>query len=183
MAALKDDRIILSTEKLRFILERLAHQLIENHYPFENTILLGIQPRGIQLCDRIHGIIERKLNKKIPKGYIDISLHRDDLHLQGKLIPMNRTDIPFSLDQKNIVLMDDVLYTGRTIRSALDMIMDFGRPRDIELLVLIDRRLHRHVPIQAKYIGQSIDSIEQERVAVYLDQAKEKDRVEIYKND
>jgi pyrimidine operon attenuation protein/uracil phosphoribosyltransferase len=93
---------------------------------------------------------------------------------------MSQTIIPSTLDNKNIILIDDVLYSGRTIRAALDTLMDYGRPRDIELLVLIDRRLHRHVPIQAKYIGQSIDSIEKERVQVYIDIENQDDRVEIY---
>jgi pyrimidine operon attenuation protein / uracil phosphoribosyltransferase len=180
MAALKNNKIILSKEKLHFILERLTHQLVENHIDFENSILIGIQPRGIKLCDRIHQILEKKLGKSIQKGFIDISLHRDDIHLMDKPQSMSQTIIPSSLDNKNIILIDDVLYSGRTIRAALDTLMDYGRPRDIELLVLIDRRLHRHVPIQAKYIGQSIDSIEKERVQVYIDIENQDDRVEIY---
>ncbi len=183
MARLNKGKVILSSAKLNFILQRLAHQLIENHSNFNNSILIGIQPRGIKLCNRIHKLIENKLGHKIPKGYIDISLHRDDLKIQSKIVPMNQTDIQISLDERNIILIDDVLYTGRTIRAALDMLMDYGRPRDIELLVLIDRRLHRNVPIQAKYIGQSIDSIEKEKVLVCIDEENEQDRVEIYTQD
>lgn len=179
MARVKKQRIILSSEKLHYILQRLAHQLIEVHGDFDNTILIGVQPRGIALCDKIHQIIEAKLQKSILKGSIDISLHRDDLHLQDKPQAMNPTDIRISLNDKNIILVDDVLYSGRTIRAALDALMDYGRPRDVELLVLIDRRLHRHVPIQAKYVGQAIDSIEREKVKVYIQEENEENRVEI----
>lgn len=180
MGRITKGRIIVSSEKLHYILLRLAHQLIESHGNFENSILIGVQPRGVALCQKIHEILEDKLSKKVAKGYLDISLHRDDVRLQEKPIRMNRTEIPYSLDEKNIILVDDVLYSGRTIRAALDTLMDFGRPNDIELLVLIDRRLHRHVPIQAKYIGQSIDSIEKEKVLVYLNNGTEADRVEIF---
>ena len=183
MARLINDKTIVNSEQLHFILQRLAHQVIETHTNFQNTILIGVQPRGVQLCDKIHQIIEEKLKTKILKGYLDISLHRDDIRMQDKPISMSKTEIPCTLDGKNIVLIDDVLYTGRTIRAALDTLMDFGRPDDIELLVLIDRKLHRHVPIQAKYIGRSIDSIDKERVIVYIDVEKEKNRVEINKQE
>lgn len=177
---LNKERIILNEKQLQFIIMRLAHQLIETHQDFSNSIIIGVQPRGIELCNIIHKIIEEKLQKPILKGYLDISMHRDDIHLLGTSLSIAKTEIPTSLDDINIILVDDVLYTGRTIRAALDMLMDYGRPRDIELLVLIDRRLHRHVPIQAKYIGKSIDSIQKEKVKVILGQEKEKNRVEIY---
>jgi pyrimidine operon attenuation protein / uracil phosphoribosyltransferase len=182
MAALKKTRTILDEKQLEFILHRLAHQLIEQHGDFTKTILIGVQPRGLELCDAIHSIISKKLNKLIIKGCIDISMHRDDIHLHGTSLQVSKTEIPTSLDEKNIILIDDVLYTGRTIRAALDTLMDYGRPRDIELLVMIDRRLHRHVPIQAKYVGKTIDSIQQEKVIVFLNTG-EKNRVEILMND
>ena len=172
-------RTILDNVQLEYILHRLAHQLIEVHGGFKDSILLGVQPRGITLCSIIHPLIEYKLKSKIYHGSIDISMHRDDIHLQGTNLSIGKTEIPISLDNKNIVLIDDVLYTGRTIRAALDTLMDYGRPRDIELLVLIDRRLHRHVPIQAKYIGRAIDSIEEEKVKVILEKDSKKNRVEI----
>lgn len=179
MAKQLDNRIILDAKQLQFIIQRLAHQLIETHHDFSQSILLGVQPRGIELCDIIHDIIEKKLKKKILKGYLDISMHRDDIYLHGTNLSIGKTEIPTSLDDINIILIDDVLYTGRTIRAALDTLMDYGRPRDIELLVLIDRRLHRHVPIQAKYIGKSIDSIQKERVKVYLEKGEKHNKVEI----
>lgn len=182
MAALTKARVLLDQLQIDFILHRLAHQLIEQHGDFSNSILLGVQPRGIELCDRIHAIISKKLGKDILKGCIDISMHRDDIHIQGTQLQVSKTEIPRSLDEVNIILIDDVLYTGRTIRAALDTLMDYGRPRDIELLVMIDRRLHRHVPIQAKYVGKTIDSIQKEKVRVVLN-AEEKARVEILINE
>lgn len=177
MAKLKD-KVLLDSKQLDFILKRLSLEVIENHHFFENSILVGIQPRGIVLCDIIHKAIEEKLKINVPKGYIDISLHRDDIHLQDTLIDIKDTNLPYSVEGKKILLIDDVLYTGRTIRAALDALMDFGRPIDIELLVLIDRRLHRNVPIQAKYVGKKVDSIKQEKVKVFLNVQKEEDRVE-----
>lgn len=173
-----ENKILLNTTQLEFILKRLSLELIENHSFFENSILVGVQPRGIELCDVIHNIIEEKIGKSISKGYLDISLHRDDIHLQDTHIDIKETNIPYSIEGQKIILVDDVLYTGRTIRAALDALMDFGRPIDVELLVLVDRRLHRNVPIQAKYVGKCVDSIKQEKVKVYLNTKDEKNRVE-----
>ena len=173
-------RTILDEKQLLYIIQRLAHQLIENHSDFSNSIIIGVQPRGIELCHIIHEIIEKKLGKRVQKGTLDISMHRDDIHLHGTSLSIGRTDIPCSLDEKNIILIDDVLYTGRTIRAALDTLMDYGRPKDIELLVLIDRRLYRNVPIQAKYVGKSIDSIQKEKVKVHLSLDGKGNKVEIF---
>jgi pyrimidine operon attenuation protein/uracil phosphoribosyltransferase len=177
------NKVILDAKQLEFILQRLAHQLIEVHGDFKDSILLGVQPRGITLCDIIHQLIEKRLDKPVNKGCLDISMHRDDIYIQGTNLTMAKTEIPISLDKKNIILIDDVLYSGRTIRAALDTLMDYGRPKDIELLVLIDRRLHRHVPIQAKYVGRAIDSIEKEKVKVWLEKDSKKNRVEILTQD
>lgn len=173
------EKNILSSEQIHLILHRLACQLLENHLDFSNSIIVGIQPRGIALSKKIHAILEAKLQKNIPFGILDISLYRDDIHLKNEVTPLGENSMPFSIEKKNIILIDDVLYTGRTIRAALDALMDFGRPNDVELLVLIDRKLHRNVPIQAKYIGKTIDSIQSEKVKVYLDVDNQKDRVDI----
>lgn len=183
VSKIEKNRTILDEIQLDYILQRLSHQLIETHGDFTNTILIGVQPRGTELCDRIHKIISTKLKKTILKGYVDISMHRDDIHIHGTSLQMGVTEIPCSLDEINIILIDDVLYTGRTIRAALDTLMDYGRPKDIELLVLIDRRLHRHVPIQAKYVGKTIDSIQREKVKVILGNEKEKDKVVLITSD
>ncbi len=160
-------RVILDSKKLNITLTRLCHQLIEQHKDFSESAIIGVQPRGVFLADRIYKKLAQILNtKNILYGKLDITFYRDDFRLKSKPMIADKTDITFSLEGKNIILIDDVLYTGRTIRSALDAILDFGRPADVELLVLIDRRLHRHLPIQAKYVGQTIDSITSEKVKV-----------------
>lgn len=157
------------------VVERLAHQLIENHLNFENSAIIGIQPRGILLAQRIVNIIEKSLQKKILYGQLDITFYRDDV--STALHVPNLTEIPFDVSDKKIILVDDVLFTGRTIRSALDAILDFGRPQKIELLTLIDRRYSRQLPIQADYIGMTIDSIITQKVKVSWKEQQQKDEV------
>lgn len=160
-------RLILDSKKMHLVLQRLCHQLIENHRNFENTVIIGVQPRGVLLADILTEMLKDIANlDSLQYGKLDITFYRDDFRTNAKPIQANATAIDFSLEDKEIILIDDVLYTGRTIRSALDALLDFGRPKDVELLVLIDRRLHRHVPIQAKYVGKTIDSISDERVKV-----------------
>ena len=156
---------ILSEQQLAITIKRLAHQLLENHVNLENTVLIGLQPRGIFLSDRIVEEIKKETAAdKILYGKLDITFYRDDI--RKELHNANRTDIPFSIENKNVVLIDDVLYTGRTIRAALDALLDFGRPEKVELCVLIDRRFSRQLPIQADYSGKSIDSIVTQKVKV-----------------
>jgi pyrimidine operon attenuation protein / uracil phosphoribosyltransferase len=159
---------ILDSYQLNLTLHRLAHQLIENHYPFTDTCFIGLQPRGIQVSDHIISFI-RKQYPELPVKYgrLDITFYRDD-HRAGLHIP-TETDIPFSVDNKNIVLIDDVLYTGRTIRAAMDALIDFGRPAKVELVILIDRMYNRQVPIQPDYCGKSIDSTITQKVKVMWD--------------
>ncbi len=171
-------RIILDTARFQLVIDRLCHQLIENHKDFKNTAIIGVQPRGIFLAQRIQKRIQEITKiKKLELGKLDITFYRDDFRTGNAPLQANETDVEFSLEHKRIVLVDDVLYTGRTIRSALDALLDFGRPEDVELLVLIDRRLHRHVPIQAKYAGKTIDSIIDERVKVEWQEQGEEDKV------
>ena len=152
---------------MRITLDRLCHQLIENHLSFEDTVLVGLQPRGVYLSDRIHGRLKHILpGTDIQYGKLDITFYRDDYHTKQDMPVPNQTDIDFSIANKKVVLIDDVLYTGRTIRSALEAILDFGRPEKIELLVLIDRRFSRQIPIQPDYTGRSIDSIISQKVQV-----------------
>ena len=147
-------------------IKRLANQLLENHVDLHNTVLIGIQPRGIALSDRIVEELKRELpGREILYGKLDITFYRDDL--RQELHMPSSVDIPFSVEGKNVVLIDDVLYTGRTIRAALDALMDFGRPAKVELLVLVDRRYSRELPIQPDYTGKSIDSIISQKVKVY----------------
>lgn len=160
-------RIIFGPQLFQLTVERLCHQLIENHKDFHNSAIIGVQPRGAALAHRIHQVLGQILNNgKIPLGLLDITFHRDDLRSRDKVLIPSQTKINFQVEGKRIILVDDVLYTGRTIRSALDALIQYGRPEDVELLVLIDRRLHRTVPIQAKYVGSRVDSIVEEQVKV-----------------
>jgi pyrimidine operon attenuation protein/uracil phosphoribosyltransferase len=157
-------------------IKRLANQILENHVQMKNTVLIGIQPRGIYLSDRIVSeIAKEKGDGDFFYGKLDITFYRDDLHKEIHL--PNHTDITFSIEGKNVVLIDDVLYTGRTIRAALDALMDFGRPEKVELLALIDRRYSRQLPIQPDYSGRMIDSIVSQKVKVLWKEKDEKDEV------
>jgi len=167
---------ILTQEQLSITIKRLAHQVLENHVDLSNTVLIGLQPRGIFLSDRIVDEIRKDTPAdKIQYGKLDITFYRDDI--RKELHIANRTDIPFSIEGKNVILIDDVLYTGRTIRAALDALLDFGRPEKVELCVLIDRRFSRQLPIQPDYIGKSIDSILSQKIKVYWKIKDGKDEV------
>jgi len=169
-------RQILDPQQIDLTITRLCFQLIEVHNDFSNSVILGIQPRGAHLAQRIHKKLSEILKKKdIKCGSLDITFYRDDFR-QKELIPSS-TQINFDIENTNVILVDDVLYTGRTIRAALDAMLSLGRPRDVELVVLIDRRLSRNVPIQAKYIGKTIDSIASEKVLVHWKETDKKDEV------
>lgn len=169
-------KILLEKTKFDVTIRRLCHQLIEVHNDFKDTVIIGLQPRGIYLARRIQTELEAILkNKKIHCGELDTTFHRDDFR-KKELIP-NRTSIDFIIEEKNVILVDDVLFTGRTIRAGLDAMLAFGRPNDVELLVLVDRRFARHVPIQAKYIGITIDSIETQNVRVEWKESDGKDKI------
>ena len=167
---------ILTGPQLEITIKRLAHQVWENHVDLANTVVIGLQPRGIYLSDRIVDEIKKETTAdKIQYGKLDITFYRDDI--RKELHIANRTDIPFSIEGKNVVLIDDVLYTGRTIRAALDALLDFGRPEKVELCVLIDRRFSRQLPIQPDYTGKSIDSILSQKIKVYWKVKDGKDEV------
>ena len=173
-------RVILEAQQIALIIDRLCYQISETHKDFKDTVLIGVQPRGVELAARIAARFEELFPAyKIPYGKLDITFYRDDFRRSDKAFSPSVTDINFSIENKNVLLVDDVLFTGRTIRSALDALLDFGRPNDVELVVLIDRRLQRHVPIQAKYIGKTIDSIVSEKVKVFWQAKDGVDRVEI----
>jgi pyrimidine operon attenuation protein / uracil phosphoribosyltransferase len=175
-------RIILDSKHIEITVTRLCHQLIEVHNDFSNSVIIGLQPRGIYLSKRIHTKLSEILKtKKILCGSLDTTFFRDDFR-QKELVP-NSTEIDFIIEDKNVVLIDDVLYTGRTIRAGLDAMLAFGRPKDVELLVLVDRRLSRHLPIQAKYIGKTIDSIASEKVKVDWKETDGSDKVTLLSND
>jgi pyrimidine operon attenuation protein / uracil phosphoribosyltransferase len=172
-------KILLEKIQFDITIKRLCHQLIEVHNDFEKTVIIGLQPRGIYLAKRIQAeLINILKNKKVLCGELDTTFHRDDFR-KKELIP-NRTNIDFIIEEKNVILIDDVLFTGRTIRAGLDAMLAFGRPNDVELLVLVDRRFSRHVPIQAKYVGITIDSIESQNVRVEWKETEGKDKVTLF---
>ena len=169
-------KTILSGRQLAITIKRLAHQIIENHGDLSNTCIIGIQPRGIWLSNRIAREIRSILpGTDLQYGNLDITFYRDDV--RNELHIANQTDIPFSIENKNVVLIDDVLFTGRTTRAAMDALLDFGRPDKVELCVLIDRRFSRQLPIQPDYSGKSIDSIVSQKVKVTWEENEGKDEV------
>ena len=160
-------KVLLNSKEVNIILHRLACQLIENHNNFENTVLIGIQPRGKYLANRLAQMLKEDYNiKKLKLGHLDITFFRDDFRRGNKPLEANTTEIDFIVEDKNIVFIDDVLFTGRSIRAALTAIQSFGRPKEIELLTLIDRRFSRHLPIQPNYRGRQVDVINNEKVIV-----------------
>lgn len=165
---------LLNEQQIQLTIRRLANQVLENNVDLENTVLIGIQPRGIFLSDRIVKELQTQTSQ-ILYGKLDITFYRDDI--RKELHVPNQTSIKFSIEGKNVVLIDDVLYTGRTTRAALDALMDFGRPGKVELMALIDRRYSRELPIQADYIGKSIDSIVTQKVKVLWKERDGKDEV------
>jgi pyrimidine operon attenuation protein/uracil phosphoribosyltransferase len=175
---MKQKKIIINKTKFNIIVERLSHQLIENHDDFRETVLIGIQPRGIHLCNRIHQKLSSIISNSIIKvGNLDITFYRDDFRRRQNPLEPQAIDIDFSIEGKNVVLIDDVLYTGRSVRAAMDALLAFGRPKSVELMTLIDRRFSRHLPIQPNYVGQKIDTITSEKVIVEWEELNGKDQV------
>ena len=169
-------KAILTQEQLSITIRRLTHQILENHLNIDNLVFIGIQPRGIFVSDKIiEEVRQLQPGKTIQYGKMDITFYRDDVRKELHL--PNKTNVPFSIENKIVILIDDVLYTGRTIRAALDALLDFGRPEKVELCVLIDRRYSRQLPIQADYIGKSIDSIISQKVKVYWEKRDGKEEV------
>ncbi|GGG49979.1 bifunctional pyr operon transcriptional regulator/uracil phosphoribosyltransferase PyrR [Bizionia arctica] len=176
-------KMLLNAVEVNIILHRLACQLIEKHKDFSNTVLIGIQPRGIFLAKRLTKILKDDYKiKNVQLGLLDITFFRDDFRRGEKPLEANTTEINFLVEDKNIVFIDDVLYTGRSIRSALTAIQSFGRPKEIELLTLIDRRFSRHLPIQPNYRGRQVDAINNERVKVNWVENEGEDAVYLIEN-
>ena len=172
---------LLDGKKFQITIQRLCHQLIENHNDFSNSVILGIQPRGIYLSQRIIEELNKLLpNPKILSGNLDITFFRDDFRRkEGPLIP-STTEIDFIIEDKKVILVDDVLWTGRTIRAAMDATLAFGRPQKVELLVLVDRRFSRHLPIEPDYIGIQVDTINSQKVIVSWKETDQVDKVTLH---
>ncbi|KUF43625.1 bifunctional pyr operon transcriptional regulator/uracil phosphoribosyltransferase PyrR [Myroides marinus] len=171
-------KVLLTSKEIDIILHRLACQLVEKHLDFSNTLLIGIQPRGKFLAERIKSILKTEYGiSEVPLGFLDITFFRDDFRRNQKTLEANKTQIDFLVEDKKVVFIDDVLYTGRSIRAALTAIQSFGRPAEIELLVLIDRRFSRHLPIQPDYRGRQVDAFDEETIRVHWSEHEQEDAV------
>ncbi|MDO9261145.1 MAG: bifunctional pyr operon transcriptional regulator/uracil phosphoribosyltransferase PyrR [Flavobacteriaceae bacterium] len=173
-------KILINSSEIQIILHRLACQLIENHPNLENTVLIGLQPRGIYFADRLISILKNEYHLEgILYGQLDITFYRDDFRRSDKPLEANQTNIDFVVENKKVVFIDDVLFSGRSIRAALTAIQSFGRPKGIELMVLIDRRFSRELPIQPDYSGRQVDVINQEKVKIFWKERDQQDAVYI----
>lgn len=179
-----EKRLILDTDLLQITINRLVEELIENHKDFQNTVLIGLQPRGVFLAQRIQKRLNERLNKELPLGLLDTTFYRDDFRRRDTPLKANATKIPFIIEDKKVILIDDVLFTGRTVRAALDAMIAFGRPRLVELLTFIDRKYTRDLPIQPDYVGRRVNTIKSQRVLVeWTDQGAENDKIWLVTNE
>jgi pyrimidine operon attenuation protein / uracil phosphoribosyltransferase len=166
--------------QLEVTLLRLCHQLIENHIDFGHSAILAIQPRGVYLGRRIHALLKTlKPDVVLPYGELDVTFFRDDVRRHPAPLRANSTHVDFLVENRRVILIDDVLYTGRTIRAALDAMLAFGRPETVELLVLVDRNRQRELPVEAMYTGIKVDALESEKVIVRLKESGGEDSVRI----
>ncbi|OFW07029.1 MAG: bifunctional pyr operon transcriptional regulator/uracil phosphoribosyltransferase [Acidobacteria bacterium RIFCSPLOWO2_02_FULL_68_18] len=170
--------VVMDADRIGRTLTRIAHEIVERNRGLEDLALIGVRTRGVPLARRIATSLREITGQEVPTGALDITLYRDDLMRQsvGPQPLVRRTEIPFSIDDKTILLVDDVLYTGRTTRAALDALIDFGRPRGIQLVVLVDRG-HRELPIKADYVGKNLPTSLEESVQVYLQESDGRDEV------
>jgi len=171
-------KIVMDSDRIDRSITRIAYEILEKNKGVEDLVLIGIRTRGVPLAQRLQEKISRMEGSSVPLGVLDITLYRDDIAIRKGKPRLERTDVPFSLDNKKVVLVDDVLFTGRTIRAAMDALIDFGRPKRIQLAVLIDRG-HRELPIQADFVGKVLPSSFWEAVAVHLKENDQKDEVVI----
>ena len=170
--------ILLNGQKFQITIQRLCHQLIENHNDFSNSVILGIQPRGVLLSKRIAKELQKILpGVSILNGILDITFFRDDFRRTEEPILPNSTQIDFIIEGKKVILVDDVVWTGRTVRAAMDAMQAFGRPEKVELLVLVDRRFSRHLPIEPNYIGIQVDTIDSQKVIVSWKETDNDDKI------
>jgi len=172
------EQIILKADDIDQLLMKMARDILEKHRGAENLVLIGIRTGGVFLADRLKGKILSLEGADIPRGNLDINLYRDDWTRIGHQPIVQKTELPFSLDGTQVILVDDVLFTGRTVRAAMDALIDFGRPDRIELAVLVDRG-HRELPIQANYVGKHLETIHDTMVNVYLKEKAGRDEVAV----
>jgi len=172
--------VVMDGDRVARALVRIAHEIVERNRGITDLALIGIRTRGVPIARRLAASVEAITGMPIPTGVLDITLYRDDLMRQtvGPQPLVRRTEVPFSIDNKKILLVDDVLYTGRTVRAALDALVDFGRPKAIQLVVLVDRG-HRELPIRADYVGKNIPTSREQSVRVRLQETDGRDEVSI----
>lgn len=173
---------LLDKDTLERTIMRIAHEILEKNKGTQDLCLVGIRNRGVYLAYRLVDCIKKIENQAVPVGVLDITLYRDDLTLIAAQPVVHKTEIDFDINDKNVVLVDDVLYTGRTIRAALDALIDFGRPKSIQLAVMVDRG-HRELPVRADYVGKNIPTAKTETVEVRLEEVDGKDEVVILEQD
>lgn len=174
-------KVIVSASLFEIIINRLCQQLIENHNNFKDAVIIGLQPKGIFLSERLTKRLQQLLNlTSIPSGKLDVTFYRDDFRRRDEILIPNTTQIDVVLENKSVILVDDVLYTGRTVRSGMDALLAFGRPKKVELLVLVDRRFSRDLPIQANYVGKTVDTIISEKVKVEWKEKDGEDRIILF---
>ncbi len=174
-------RVILEEDHFRLTIERLCHQLIENYDHFDDACFVGVQPRGTMLVDRIVQRLKAILKiKHIQSGHLDITFYRDDFRIREKPLQASSTMMDFLVERKKVILVDDVLYTGRTIQAALTALQHYGRPDRVELLSLVDRRFNRHLPIQSDYVGLTVDALDEAYVKVEWQEQNGEDRILLF---
>ena len=169
-------RLLLDSQLLQITIQRLCQHLIENHNDFSSTVILGLQPRGVFLANRIQKVIQEIEGCHVDIGYLDTTFHRDDFR---RRVPKkaSETRVPFLIEDKNVILVDDVLFTGRSVRAAMDAMISFGRPTKVELLVLIDRLYTRQLPIEANYVGKQVNTLASQYVEVGLKEQSGNDSI------
>lgn len=176
-------KIILTNRRFKLTLERLCHELIENYGDFENTCFVGIQPKGVYLADRlVKRLIQIQKLKDVPYGKLDITFYRDDFRTREEPLAPNTLKMDFLVEDKKVILIDDVLYSGRTVQAALMALQHYGRPSQVELVAFIDRRFNRHLPIQSDYIGMTVDALDEAYVKVEWEQNDGDDQVLLFAN-
>lgn len=174
-------RVILSSRPFQMALDRLCYALIENYDTFEGACVIGVQPRGVLLADRLVNRLHQILGTtSLRYGKLDITFYRDDFRKQGRPLEASQTVLEFPIEDQRVILVDDVLYTGRTIQAAMTALGDFGRPATVELLALVDRRFNRHLPIKANYVGIQVDAVDEAYVKVSWADQDGDDKILIY---
>ena len=174
-------KVILEKERFNLMIDRLSHELIENYEDFGDACIIGVQPRGVLFAERIHKNLSSILKKsKILYGELDITFYRDDFRIREKPLAASTTNIDFLVENKRVILIDDVLYSGRTISAALTALQHYGRPKQVELVALVDRRFNRHLPIQSDYVGLTIDAVDEAYVKVEWEQIDGSDKILLF---